>query len=175
MKRLPRPLIGFFGPIADWLDLDLIRFLALSRPDWSFVLVGKVATDVKLFDCVSNVHLLGQKSYEALPGYAKALHVGILPFVISESTIAANPLNLREHLAAGLPVVSAAIPDAARLQHIVRIGRNKLEFLNHVRAILESGRTGPQMGISSHMDSESWDRKVEELSQIVAGIRGAPD
>jgi len=26
MKRLPRPLIGFFGLIADWIDFDLIRF-----------------------------------------------------------------------------------------------------------------------------------------------------
>ena len=40
-------------------------------------------------------------------------------------------------------------------------------------ATLESGCTGPQMSISSHMDPESWDRKVEELSQIVAGTRGA--
>ena len=168
IKTLPRPLIGFFGLVGDWVDLDLIRFLALSRPDCSFVLIGKVATDVKLFDSVSNVHVLGQKSYEALPGYVKAFDVAILPFAMNELTIAANPLNLREYLAAGLPVVSTAIPEAERLQHIVRIGRDKLEFLNHVNGILESGRTGPQMSISSQMDSESWDRKVEELSQIVA-------
>jgi hypothetical protein len=138
------------------------------------VLIGKVATDVKLFDSVSNVHLLGQKSYEALPGYLKAFDVAILPFVMNESTIAANPSNLRECLAAGLPIVSTAIPEAARLQHIVRIGRNKSEFLNHVNAMLESGRTGPQMSVSSHMDSEFWDRKIEELGQIVAGIRATP-
>ena len=176
MKRLPRPLIGFFGLIADWIDFDLIRFLALSRPHCSFVLIGKLVTDVKLFDGISNVHLLGQKSYDALPRYAKAFDVAILPFVINELTIAANPLRLREYLAAGLPVVSTAIPEAARLKHIIRIGRNKLEFLDHIRAILESGRTGPQMSISSHMDSESWDTKVEELSRIVAGIHYAlPD
>jgi hypothetical protein len=136
------------------------------------VLIGKVTTDVKVFDGVGNVHLLGQRSYETLPGDVKAFDVAILPLVMNELTIAANPLKLREYLAAGLPVVSTAIPEAAQLKHIVRIGHNKLEFLNHVSAILESGRTGPQMSISSHMDSESLDRKVERLSQIVAGIFG---
>ena len=92
---------------------------------------------------------------------------------MNQRTVASNPVGLREHLAAGLPVVSTAVPEAERFQHIVRIGRNRPEFLNHINAILESGCTGPQMSISSHMDPESWDRKVEELSQIVAGTRGA--
>jgi hypothetical protein len=176
IKRLPRPLIGYFGPITDWVDLDLIRFLALSHPACSFVLIGKVTTDVKVFDGVGNVHLLGQKCYEALPGYMKALDLAILPCVKNELTSAGVPLTLREYLTAGLPVVSTAIREAARFEHSVRIGHNKLEFLNHVSAILESGRTGPQMSISSQMDSESWDRKIEELNQIFAGIRGAaPD
>jgi glycosyltransferase involved in cell wall biosynthesis len=173
MRRLPGPVIGFFGLVADWVDLDLIRFLALSRPDCSFVLIGKITTDVKLFDDLRNVHLLGQKSYEELPRYVKAFDVAILPFVVNELTIASNPLKLREYLAAGLPVVSSAIPEAARLKHLIRIGRNKLEFLNHVDGILKSGSTGPQMRISSQMDSESWDQKVEELSQFMAGVHEA--
>jgi glycosyltransferase involved in cell wall biosynthesis len=173
IKRLPGPVVGFFGLIADWVDLDMIRFLAVSRPDCSFALIGKVTTDVTLFDGLPNVHLLGPKPYEALPAYVKAFDVAILPFVMNELTIASNPLKLREYLAAGLPVVSSAIPEACRLKHLVRIGRNKLEFLNHVNGILESGHTGPQMRISSQMDVESWDRKVEELGQVIAGSHRA--
>jgi glycosyltransferase involved in cell wall biosynthesis len=169
MKPFPHPVIGFFGLIADWVDLDLIRFLAVSRPDCSFVLIGKITTDVKLFDGLSNVHLLGQKPYEALPAYVKAFDIAILPFVMNELTIASNPLKLREYLAAGLPVISSAIPEASRLKHLIRIGRNKFEFLHHLDAILQSRSTGPQMRISSQMDAESWDQKVEELSQVVAG------
>jgi glycosyltransferase involved in cell wall biosynthesis len=173
MKRLQGPVIGFFGLIADWVDLDLIRFLAQSRPDCNFVLIGKVTTDVSLFEGLDNVHLLGQKTYEELPGYVKAFDIAVLPFVMNELTIASNPLKLREYLAAGLPVVSCAIPEAERLKHLIKIGRNRNEFLDHVNAILASGRTGPQMRISSQMDSESWDQKVEELSQILTGIHEA--
>ena len=35
-------------------------------------------------------------------------------------TLAANPLKLREYIAAGLPVVSSAIPEAERLSLIVQ-------------------------------------------------------
>src|SRR5207237_7654859 len=84
MKRLPGPVIGFFGLIADWVDLDLIQFLALARPDCSFVLIGKITTDVKLFDGLRNVYLAGQKPYEELPSYVKAFDVAILPFVMNE-------------------------------------------------------------------------------------------
>src|SRR5207302_1377452 len=36
VARLPRPLIGFYGLIADWVDLPLIRRLAAARPAWNF-------------------------------------------------------------------------------------------------------------------------------------------
>ncbi len=32
------PVIGFFGLIADWVDLEVIRHLAAARPHWSFVI-----------------------------------------------------------------------------------------------------------------------------------------
>jgi hypothetical protein len=92
---------------------------------------------------------------------------------MNELTIAANPLKLREYLAAGLPVVSCAIPEAEKLKHLIRIGHSKQEFLDHVNAILQSGETGPQIRMSSQMDSESWDHKVEELSRILTGVHEA--
>ncbi len=46
-SQLPRPVIGFFGLIADWIDTDLICWLADQRPEWTFLLVGakKTKTD----------------------------------------------------------------------------------------------------------------------------------
>ena len=156
--------------IADWVDLELIRFLADSRPDWSFVLLGKVTTDTKVIDGVSNVHLLGSKPYQQLPGYAKAFDVAILPFAINELTLNSYPLKVREYLAAGLTVVSTPIPEAERLGGTVRVGKNYREFLGHLDAIISSGKTGPQRLISVEMEKESWDHKVEELSRIVAHL-----
>jgi glycosyltransferase involved in cell wall biosynthesis len=171
MRAFPHPVIGFFGLIADWVDLELIRYLAVSRPKWNFVLIGKTATNVQLFSNVDNIHLLGQKPYQELPLYAKGFDVAILPFAINELTLAANPLKLREYLAAGLPLVSTAIPEAEKLGHALRIGRNKIDFLYQIQKILDSRIVGPQMSISKEMDCESWDEKVEQLSAIFMGTR----
>jgi len=166
-RVLPKPVIGFFGLIADWVDLELIRFLAEQRPAWSFVLIGKAATDLGAVQGAANIHLLGPRPYASLPAYARSFDVAILPFKVNELTLAANPLKLREYLAAGLPTVSAAIPEAERLADAVRIARNPEDFLNQIQSIVDSGKTGPQMEISRRMDHESWDEKVEQLSEIV--------
>jgi glycosyltransferase involved in cell wall biosynthesis len=166
MKSFRRPVIGFFGVVADWIDLDLIRFIADSRPEWDVVVIGKVVTDIRIFDGARNIHMLGRKPYQLLPNYAKAFDVAIVPFAVNELTLAANPLKMREYLAAGLPVVSTALPEAVRMKHVLRIGQHKLDFLNQIESIVSSGLTGPQMRISQQMDCESWDEKVEELSRI---------
>src|SRR5262245_17713293 len=164
---VPKPVIGFFGLIADWVDLDLIRFLADSRPQWSFVLIGKVTTSIKPIQDAPNVHLLGQKPYSSLPAYAKAFDIALLPFVINELTLAANPLKLREYLAAGLPVISSAIPEAEKLKYALHVAHTPAQFLEHAQHIMDSGKVGPQINISQQMDTESWDSTVEELSRIV--------
>jgi glycosyltransferase involved in cell wall biosynthesis len=170
IRNLKKPVIGFFGLVADWVDLGLIRSIAQSRPNWNVVLIGKATTDLASIRDIPNIHILGPKPYASLPAYTKGFDVAILPFAINELTLAANPLKLREYLAAGLPVVATAIPEAEKLGHVLRIARNNAEFLAQIESILSSGKTGPQLAISNQMDSESWDHKVEELSRIYSGL-----
>jgi glycosyltransferase involved in cell wall biosynthesis len=95
------------------VDLDLVRATALARPRWSFVLVGKQATGMGAVRDLPNVRLLGQKPYTLLPAYCRGFDVGIIPFRTNDLTRRANPLKLREYLAAGLPVVTLGGPAAA--------------------------------------------------------------
>lgn len=173
--RVDRPVVGFFGLIADWVDLDLVAHLARSRPRWTFALVGKADTDVSALEALPNVRLLGQKPYDDLPGYCKGFDAGILPFRINELTLAANPLKLREYLAAGLPVVATAIPEAERLAPWVRVGRSPEGFLAELDAVLEGGAARPRAEVSAAMETESWDHKVEEMTRLVAPLLEEPE
>ena len=165
--RIPSPIIGFFGLIADWVDLKLVADIARARPQWSFVLVGKVATDLSPIAELPNIHVLGQRRYEELPGYCRAFDAAILPFVINELTLNANPLKLREYLAAGLSVVSTPIPEVRELASLVRIGKTCSDFIGHLECILSREKSGTRLAVSQEMNRESWDARVEEMSRVI--------
>jgi glycosyltransferase involved in cell wall biosynthesis len=167
---LRRPVIGFFGLIADWVDLEIIRYLAAARPEWSLLLIGEVQTDTSALRALPNVHILGRRPYQSLPAYCKAFDIAILPFVVNELTLAANPLKLREYLAAGLPVVATPLPEVQKLAGLLRTATTGEDFLYQIEALLQEGKRGPDLAVSLLMESESWDEKVEELSEIVADL-----
>lgn len=170
LVALPRPVIGFFGLIADWVDLDVVQFLARSRPQWSFVLIGKTEVDASALRRLPNVYFLGRKEYRDLPAYCKGFDVAILPFVVNHLTLAANPLKVREYLAAGLPVVATPLPEVQRLEPAVRTACTPEQFLQQTQELIASGCTGPQPAIARTMEGESWDAKVEEISRLISDL-----
>ena len=169
---LPRPIIGFHGLLADWVDYELIKKLAEKYSKGSVVLIGKVAVDaehmIKMLDGVGNIHLLGRKPYADLPAYCKAFDVAINPFAINELTLAANPLKVREYIAAGLPVVSTDIPEVHVLPDCL-VGADHDDFLVKIEQALEAPKS--RTGISNRVAHESWDAKVDELREIIAANR----
>jgi len=173
IAALPRPVIGFYGLIAEWVDLALVRTLALARPAWSFVLIGKADTDTSIVRDLPNVHLLGRREYADLPAYCRGFDVAMLPFVINTLTLAANPLKLREYLAAGLPVVASDIPEIRRVGGDAHICADAGQYLTTIERLVASGQTGPQLSISHTMDRESWDEKVAELSRVIERLERA--
>jgi len=169
LRGLPRPVIGYFGLIADYVDLDLIAGAAVARPDWSFVLIGDRTCDVSVLRGLANVHLLGPRPYAALPQYCRGFDVGIIPFRRGALTKAVNPIKLREYLAAGLPVVSAPMPALAPYAAGVHTADTLPEFLAGCAAALaRSAETGPRP-YQSLVQGESWEARVERIGEIVAG------
>jgi glycosyltransferase involved in cell wall biosynthesis len=168
IARLPRPILGYFGLIAeDWVDIDLLVHLARSFPEASIVLLGKVTMDVSRLEALPNVHLLGRKPYQSLPSYSKGFDVALIPFPISEVTLNANPLKAREYLASGLPVISTAIPEVEVLR-LCRIGRDRDEFVREVAAAL--AEPGPSSSRSEAVVGESWAGRLEEIRGHLAAL-----
>jgi len=167
VPRNTAAVIGFYGLMEDWVDYSVIRYLAIARPEWSFVVVGEVRTDLSSIEHLPNVYILGRRPYTALPGYCKSFDVAILPFVVNELTQAANPLKLREYLAAGLPVVATPLPEVRKLEGKIRLASTPQEYLTQIEALLAAGDRGPRLHVSQGMDHESWEERVERLSALV--------
>jgi glycosyltransferase involved in cell wall biosynthesis len=172
IRTLPRPVIGFFGLLADWVDLDLIRTLAIARPAWTIVLIGKATTDLRPLRGLPNIHLLGQKPYVELPGYCRGFDLGIIPFRKNALTERANPLKLREYLAAGLPVVSTPIPEVARWNGLVHLAEGAEAFLAAVELALgQRSETMARQRVEA-MRAEGWEARVTEMSALISARLG---
>jgi glycosyltransferase involved in cell wall biosynthesis len=167
VASLPRPLIGFFGLIADWINLDVFTALARAHPEGSVVLLGKVAPDMdvsRLRD-YPNIHLLGRKPYADLPGYCKAFDVSVNPFVINELALNSNPLKVREYLAAGLPCVSTDLPEVRKVG-LCKIASSVEDFVQKVDECLAEGG-GARRERAERIQGDSWEAKVEEIRHHV--------
>lgn len=168
IKNLPKPIIGFHGLLADWVDFELIKKTAEHFKNGSVVLIGKIAVDaeqkVKILENVENVHFLGRKPYNDLPNYCKGFDVALNPFVVNELTLAANPLKVREYLAAGLQVISTDIPEV-RILDYCRIGENYAHFIEEIEGALQNPISREE--ISDSIRHESWEAKIDELRKIL--------
>jgi len=174
MQAIPRPIVGFVGMIQYWIDMDLLRFLALSRPTWSFVLVGprgRLARVEKL-EGLPNVYLLGRKRYEDLPGYLKAFDVCLNPYVVDDTALHCSPLKLYEYLATGKPVVSVDMPEARKFDGVVRIGRDYEDILRLAQEAVDA--KGEADGLVAAriraVEPHSWDHRFQQMERVLEKI-----
>jgi glycosyltransferase involved in cell wall biosynthesis len=164
---LRRPVIGFFGLLADWINIQLLAFLAKQRPDWTLLLVGHVGTDVAELRGLPNVVFAGPQPYESLPGWAKAFDVAVIPYRLNRQVLNANPLKLREYLATGKPVVSVPTPEVERFARHVRLAATPEAFLAEVEAALRDESAERSSARRESVRHMSWDARVSEVLQVV--------
>ena len=168
MAHLPRPVVGFFGLIERWIDLELIDFLAERRPQWTFVLIGRVAVPGDQVPRRPNIQWLGHRPYEQLPAYAKGFDAAIIPYRLTQQVLHANPIKLREYLATGKPVVSVSTPEIDKYADVVETAHSREEFLAKLDAVLAEPATPAAIQRRmSRVATEGWDARLAEVLAIV--------
>jgi glycosyltransferase involved in cell wall biosynthesis len=172
IAHLPRPVIGFYGTIQDWVDLDLIAAIARARPAWSVVLIGQQLVDTSAVAGLPNVHLLGRRRHDELPGYCKGFDVGVIPYRIDDRMTFVNPIKLREYLSAGLPVVSTAVPEVIRFGdgHGCAVAHDASGFVTAIDAALATDTPARRRDRSAAMAGETWAARVVSVTRIVDDV-----
>ncbi len=162
-----RPVVGFVGGIAQWVDVPLVATLARQRPDWLLVLVGPVSTDVSPLDGLANVRLLGPRPYQDVPRYLAAMDVALIPFVHDAVTYYADPIKAYEYLAAGVPVVATDLPALRRLGESIRLADSAEAFLAQVDLALAEGRTAGVDARQAEARQHSWARRFATFERLL--------
>jgi UDP-galactopyranose mutase len=170
---LPGPRAGFFGVIDERMDLDLLAGLADLRPELQIVMVGPVAKiDPASLPRRPNLHWLGGRTYDELPGYLAGWDVALVPFARNESTRFVSPTKTPEYLAAGRPVVSTSIQDVVEPYErlgLVHIADDPEAFARAVDAALAEDADRRNARADAFLAGTSWDKTFARMLRLLDG------
>jgi UDP-galactopyranose mutase len=178
-ETIPHPRLGFFGVLDERLDIQLLAGVASARPDWQIVLVGPVVKiDAEHLPKNVNIHYMGMKDYQDLPGYLAGWDVALLPFAINESTRYISPTKTPEYLAGGKPVVSTPIRDVVQSygeKQLVRIAATVDEFVRAVEEALHEKATNAWLTKrDAFLADMSWDNTWQNMDFLIEGRAQKP-
>jgi glycosyltransferase involved in cell wall biosynthesis len=168
LEKIPHPRIGFVG-MVDLIrfDSELIRLVA-ANPEYHVVIVGGAmpGAERSLLD-LPNVHLLGMKPLDELPGYLKGMDVCLMPYRLNDATRSIYPLKLHEYMATGKPVVATAIPAVDNFRDLIYVAENENQFVEQItRALKEKD---PEVVLRRRVCAaeHSWEAHVAEKLRLV--------
>lgn len=164
-----RPVAGFYGSVADWLDRDLLAEVARRLPEWEFQLVGRVACDVGPLAALPNLRFLPAVPHDALPGYVRHWTAALLPFRDTPQIRACDPLKLREYLASGTPIVATPFPAAEAYRDVVRVAAGPAAFAAAVADCWTEDPHG-QRRRQARVADETWAARAATVEAILSRV-----
>lgn len=162
-------IVGYFGAIAEWFDVDLLIFLAKSKPEWRFEILGDYSMNRQiknLKSLPSNICLYGEVKFIDLPKYVKNWSVATIPFRITPLIEATNPVKLYEYAALGLPCVSTKIPEVLAYSNEldVKTSNDYEEFLTHLERHIHEDTNQKRLQRRHFSEGQTWQHRAEELT-----------
>ena len=172
-RAIPHPRLGFYGVIDERIDLGLIAALADARPDRQIVMVGPLAK-IEPDDLPqrANIHWLGPKSYDELPGYLGGWDAALMPFAINAATRFISPTKTLEYLAGGRVVVSTPVADVVRHYGalpavLIAEGAEGFAAACDDALALAAEPSRFAAAVEAHLSEVSWQSTFEAMARIV--------
>lgn len=181
LKKIPKPIIGFTGNINFRLDFPLIKKLAFTHSEWSFVFVGPIAHNfyqdkivnfpqkLKELKRFKNIYFISRKTKKQLVAYLDHFNICWIPYNVSqEFNRYCYPIKVFEYFCRGKPVVSTPIESLIPLQPYVKIARDAKGFEKEIKKILKNGWPKEYKKEQKKLAlANSWEKKIEKISQIL--------
>ncbi len=170
LAALPRPIIGYYGAISDWFDTSLLADIATTRPDWSFVLIGRTfGANLKPLEGLPNVRLIPEQPYQTLPRYLHSFDVCVIPFKLNPLTAATNPVKFYEYMSAGKPVVSVPLPELLPYEPegLVTLARTPADFVDGIDQAIRNDSPTRYAARQRFAREHTWRARVDQLAMAI--------
>ena len=160
-----KKIIGYYGAIAEWFDVDLVEAIAKRFPEHTILLIGADTVNAaSQLGKYANVIFTGEKPYAELPKYLHAFDVCLLPFKVIPLTLATNPVKVYEYLSAGKPVVSVDLPEIRQFDNLVHAAVGHEAFMDAVDQVLSNADTPEQIQQrQAFARNQTWAHRAELL------------
>ena len=160
-----RQVIGYYGAIAEWFDLDLVEAVATRFKDCQVLLIGSDTVHAaRALNRLKNVVFTGEIPYQQLPYYLHGFDVCMLPFKVVPLTLATNPVKVYEYLSAGKAVVSVALPEMKQFDGLVRVAESEKEFVDQIQlALAEEQNSSQRIERMRFASEQTWSHRVSDL------------
>lgn len=165
-----KPMIGYSGVLWSLrLDIEMLLFVAKSKPEWNIVLIGPEDDDFKHSELhqIKNVYFLGQKEVSELPQFINAMDVCINPQLINETTIGNYPRKIDEYLALGKPIVAVKTPAMEMFKDYIYLADNKETFLQEIVRALAEDSLEKQQERMAFAFSHSWENCIQKVYDAI--------
>ncbi len=171
-----RKIIGYYGAIAEWFDIELIRALAQRFNDCLILLVGADTVNAKAqLKSQQNIVFVGEVPYAELTHYLYAFDVCLLPFKVIPLILATNPVKVYEYLGAGKPVVAVDVPETKQFGDLIRVGTNHEHFVAQVAAVL--AEPASEVAIAERRafaEQQTWHHRARDLARALNNLHVQP-
>lgn len=167
-EKIPRPIVVYVGALDAWFDYSLLTYTATRMPNASFVLIGPDELARTRMPALPNVHFLGRKPYDDVPGYLHHADAGIIPFDVAghaQLIHSVNPLKLYEYLSCGLPVVATEWEELRLLDSPARLCRTREQFLAALTEVLRT--PPPKARLREYAAGIDWANSAKALLDLI--------
>lgn len=165
-----RPIIGFYGALAPWIDFELINNVAKKHKEWNIVLLGiDYNGAAKDLGKENNIYNLGAKQYEELSHYSKYFNCAMIPFKHGKIAKATSPIKLFEYMAAGLPTVCTRDLRECRGYEYVFMAKDDIDFERCLaQAIKDYSHDYVRERLLEQAEENTWEKRAKD---IVAALK----
>lgn len=172
LQNLQHPLIGYVGGIHRHFDQNLVRQIALQRPDWTWVMIGSVQVPIDQLKDIPNIKILGAKPHNELAGFMRHFDVCTVPYANTDSTATVVPTKLNEYLAVGRPVVATDLPTIQEFNaehQVLNVAAAEPESFTAALEAALATSDDPQLARQRRELAEKadWGLQLQRISQLI--------
>lgn len=171
IASIPKPIVGYIGALKTLrLDIEVLEYIADSKPEWNIVLVGPEDEDFKASKLHEkrNVWFLGRKDEKELPTYLNAFDVAINPQVVNKVTIGNYPRKIDEYLAMGKPVVGTRTEAMDYFKEFVSLANTKKEWVENIDQELKGDSPQLHKLRTNFACQHTWEKNVSEIYEHIS-------